>query len=644
MRRAGIVMGRPRVGALSVEHDGRTACDYSNTEFWQDQPYLYTPAVTIRKLIANGKLDYCPGFFVESYEEHDPARPGADGKAPIAVKARELATDQQIEFEGDVLLLAGGVIGTTKIVLTSHRDVSSVLPLLENPCVQVPFVIPSAIGRRLDTHSFGLTQLNLIWDPTPYGCLGQGSILEITSPMRAEFFGRFPLSARANVALIKTMLPAMVVMQLYFAVSVQGPASLSLKRDGGLRIAGKPNAIDVRKLGGFLTSMRRLGLWTHPMLIYKPETGHAIHYAGTLPMRVMPGNYECWPDGRLAGAERVYVADSAGFSDLPAKNMSFGMMTNAMRVAGAAVTEAPAVRVTVAPAARRKTVLITGASGFIAGHISRRMAAEGWDVFGVDRPGAPALPAYKQVFPVALSESMAAVLAQTHPDAILHTALDPAPNRYDVNVGGTRRWLGEGQAAGVGVQVLLSSLSAAENALAEYGRGKWELEQAFHAAGEVAVRLGVVVGRGGMFAGLVESARRSPVIPMLGGGQQLLYVLGVERLAEILRDIVASNGESLRERSWNLPQPQPYTLRQMMDAIVRGYGFKRVTLTLPIRPVLLGVQLLERQPLVRLPVSSSNVKGLMQAGRQTFPSDYPRFGYQEQGLHELVKLARTQGA
>ena len=43
LRRRGVVVGRPRLGVLSVEKDGRSACDYSNTEFWQDAPYLYTP-------------------------------------------------------------------------------------------------------------------------------------------------------------------------------------------------------------------------------------------------------------------------------------------------------------------------------------------------------------------------------------------------------------------------------------------------------------------------------------------------------------------------------------------------------------------------------------------------------------------------
>ncbi len=289
-----------------------------------------------------------------------------------------------------------------------------------------------------------------------------------------------------------------------------------------------------------------------------------------------------------------------------------------------------------------KSVLITGAGGFIAGHVSQRMAGDGWEVYGVDRPGGRAPSQYARVFPAQLSESLAGVLAEVRPDAILHTALDPAPGAYDLNVGGTQRWLEEGQAAGVRVQVLLSSLSAAEDALAEYGRGKWALEQAFNAAGEVAVRLGVVVGRGGMFSRLVESARRSPVIPMLGGGQQLLYVLGVEQLAEILRDIMASGGEGLRGRSWNLQQPQPYTLGQVMREIVRVYGYRRVTVTLPIQPVLMAVELFEKQRLLRLPVSSTNVRGLMQAGQQTFPSDYPRFGYPEQSLRELVERARPR--
>lgn len=290
-----------------------------------------------------------------------------------------------------------------------------------------------------------------------------------------------------------------------------------------------------------------------------------------------------------------------------------------------------------------KRVLITGASGFIATYLARRMAASGWAVYGVDPSGANARAAYTEIQPASLGDSIAPFLSAIRPTAVVHTALDPQPNTLEFNVSGTTRWLREGRAAGVKAQILLSSLSAEPNALSEYGLGKWALEQEFARANEVAVRLGVVVGPGGMFAKLVDSARRAPVIPLLGGGQQLLYVLGIERLTEILRDMMVSEGEGLRGRSWNLPQPEPVTLRQMMETIARAYGLKRVMWPVPAKPLLWGAKLFEKQSLLRLPVSSTNIRGLIQAGTRAFPSDYARFGYPVQPLDQLVAAAARAG-
>lgn len=325
-RARGIYVGRPRLGVLSQPKDGRPGCDYSNTEFWQDAPYLYTPAVTLRRLIAAGRIDYRPGVLVRSWTET------VEG---VVVAATELATGAVLRFEGRKLLLAAGAIGTSKIVLRSFGDYETRLSLLENPAVQIPFVLPASIGRRLDAQAFGLTQLNLVWESPERGRL-QGSLLELTSPMRAEFFMRFPLAARANLALVRSMLPAMLLMQLFYPGAAQPPAQLALREDGTLEIRGHENAIRVRELTPLLGLLRSAGLWTAPLLIFKPATGHAIHYAGTLPMTESPARYQCDPTGKLAGSQRVYIADSACFSSLPAKNMSFGMMANAMRVAEAA--------------------------------------------------------------------------------------------------------------------------------------------------------------------------------------------------------------------------------------------------------------------------------------------------------------------
>jgi choline dehydrogenase-like flavoprotein len=321
-------IGRPRAGVLSAAKDGRPACDYSNLEFWQEQPYFYTPAITLHKLIDAQRIEYRPSVLVASWAETD------DG---VIVAGTDLATGQEIAFEGKTLLIAAGAINTAKIVLRSRRDHTTRLPILENPVLQVPFILPASIGRRLDTHCFGLVQLNLVWESPAFSRYLQGSFIELTAPMRAEFFGRFPLSARANLTLMRTMLPAMILLQLYFPAETQPPSWLQLKEDDRLRIEGQPCRIALSTLRDLLGMLRSLGLWTHPMLIQQPVTGHAIHYAGTLPMSETPGSYQCDPAGRLTGTRRVFIADSSSFASLTAKNMSLGMMAHAMRVAHCAL-------------------------------------------------------------------------------------------------------------------------------------------------------------------------------------------------------------------------------------------------------------------------------------------------------------------
>ena len=63
--------------------------------------------------------------------------------------------------------------------------------------------------------------------------------------------------------------------------------------------------------------------------------------------------------------------------------------------------------------------------------------------------------------------------------------------------------------------------------------------------------------------------------PMLDGGAQLLYIIGIDTLAQIIRDTIAGKGEGLLGRAWHLPQAEPYTLRQVIEAIVRHEGRRR---------------------------------------------------------------------
>ncbi|MCZ6766934.1 MAG: hypothetical protein O7D32_08375 [bacterium] len=319
-----IRIGRARVGALSGARNARPAYAYRSLDFFQESTAVYSPRYTLDRLSFENRIEHRTSLLVKRWREHDGA---------VTVEARDTVTGEQCTFEAKKLLIAAGAINTSKIVLQSHDDYETVLPLLENPALQFPIVLPKLIGSALDVTAFGLVQLNLVWDSQTYGMRLQGSIMDITAPNRAEFFASLPYSARANLALIRTLLPSMLVMQLFFPASSQPVTHISLQANGHLRIVGHPNTLDLRKLGPLLRYLRRLGAWTFGRLLVRVPAGHSVHYAGTLPMHESGGRYRCTPDGRLGGTENVFIADSASFSRLTAKNMSFAMMANAMRIA-----------------------------------------------------------------------------------------------------------------------------------------------------------------------------------------------------------------------------------------------------------------------------------------------------------------------
>ncbi|MEZ4771229.1 MAG: NAD(P)-dependent oxidoreductase [Caldilineales bacterium] len=284
------------------------------------------------------------------------------------------------------------------------------------------------------------------------------------------------------------------------------------------------------------------------------------------------------------------------------------------------------------------TVLITGAGGFIARHLAQTLADAGVRVLGVSHSGAAA-PAYNRVFEAGLGETLLPALAAEPIDAVVHSALAAGMDGYRLNLEGTTRWMDEARAAGVGLQIFLSTLSAEPNALSDYGRAKWTLQQRFVDAGEVVFRLGVVIGDGGMYGRIRSSATRAPVVPMLDGGRQLLYVAGIDAVCAVLQDTILAGGESLRGGAWNLIQPEPVTLRDMATAINRQTRRRALLLPVPAGPVLAGLRVAESVPLLRLPITSTNVRGLMQQGQRRFPSDYERFGYPVQRLEELITAA-----
>jgi len=324
MSRHGVHAGFSRLAVLSEAKDGREPLRYDNMEMWQaENPALYNPYYTIEMAVKNGQAEYQPGWLAlsfKSFENH------------VEITARSTSDNSQRTLCAKTLILASGAINTAKLALNSRQDHRSRLPLFDNPLYQIPIIFPHFIGTALETDCFAMTQINLVFDLPKLGLLLQGSAIELTSPPRAALMEMFPLSARGNLALARYLAPAAMVLFLYFPIDSSQGGTISLAEDR-LLIQGQPYPYPKKALKKVLSSLLRLGVLTLSPLVQKAINGYAVHYAGPLPMREKPhGEYECHKSGRLAKEKRIYVADGSLFSRLPAKNSSFMMMANAMRI------------------------------------------------------------------------------------------------------------------------------------------------------------------------------------------------------------------------------------------------------------------------------------------------------------------------
>jgi len=324
MHKNGVFLGRSRLAVLTKAHRGRPEYGYENLEFFRSyNPSVYNPVFTLNELITANSVEYRSGYLVESFEEHP---------EHSVVTARHLATGRLESFPTRFVILAAGAVSTARIVLQSARDYQTALPIMDNMMTCIPLVRPSRIGSARDPFDSSLGQLNLIYSgdlsPEPL----QATLYGTAGPLRSDVILEFPLSVRANLTCARYLSPAIGLLMLFYPDAITPANRLKLGADGVLEITYKEKARGAveREL---IRVFRRLGYYSSYKICQFPRIGAGLHYAGCLPMRANPGRYETGADGRLSGTSRVYVVDGAIFPQLPAKNLTFTIMANALRVA-----------------------------------------------------------------------------------------------------------------------------------------------------------------------------------------------------------------------------------------------------------------------------------------------------------------------
>ena len=296
--------------------------------------------------------------------------------------------------------------------------------------------------------------------------------------------------------------------------------------------------------------------------------------------------------------------------------------------------------------------LITGASGFIGGALSRRLLADGHDVVAlVRRPGSEPAGSRPVICGLDDGPGLVAAVSGERPDCVVHLAAEIASQRserkiQEVNVEGTRRLLDAclalaGADPASGPRIVFSSTVVTGDAhgavLSEdeplpvrtpYGRSKQAGERMILESGlpAVVIRPSHVYGPGGWYAEeLIARLRQPGRFAVVGSGRNLWDVVHVD---DVVSALVLAAAAAPLGSTYHVVDDEPITFYDFMalTAAELGVGAPR-RIPAPIARIVAGANAVDA--IVRS-ARSSNAKIKRELGWR------PRFAGARAGIADTV--------
>jgi len=223
-------------------------------------------------------------------------------------------------------------------------------------------------------------------------------------------------------------------------------------------------------------------------------------------------------------------------------------------------------------------IAITGGTGFVGGHLARRLAGEGHEVIVIAR-GTREMQMRSRMKLMTDDLSDEARLAEAFAgcDAVAHCAginREIGTQTYQkVHVEATRNVVKAAQNAGVKKIMLMSFLRSRPNCGSAYHESKWAAEEIVRrsALDYTIIRAGMVYGRGDhMLDHLSHALHTFPFFAMVGFKEKSIRPLAVEDLIEVLR--AALTDERLSNRILALTGAEELYLSEAVRRVARVTG------------------------------------------------------------------------
>ncbi len=251
-------------------------------------------------------------------------------------------------------------------------------------------------------------------------------------------------------------------------------------------------------------------------------------------------------------------------------------------------------------------ILVTGANGFIGSEICRLATLRQWQVVALTRPnrefaGSHTLLTHREAELHDLKK-LRVILKESKPDAIIHCAAVVSTGRPDlekslrINVEGTKNLLSLAEEITPKARwIQISSMSAHPANKSVYGATKWASEEIVRQTflPWTIFKPSLVYGpqKRGIFHKMASIVQKSPIIPLLGFGNEPMRPVHVEDLCRAVLNAIPQK-KSIHQ-TYEIGGPEDWTYRQvltMMAPLMKKNAPFLVPMPLPIARVLATAQ------------------------------------------------------
>jgi NADH dehydrogenase len=280
-------------------------------------------------------------------------------------------------------------------------------------------------------------------------------------------------------------------------------------------------------------------------------------------------------------------------------------------------------------AAGKPTIVITGATGFIGSLMADYFAALGWSVIAPVRK----IPAGENLHGIRyLQHDLSTAKSITLPESVTafvhcgYIRQEKGRDAYAENLEAARVLLDAVKERNVQHAVFLSSLSADENALSVYGRQKAAIEKLFLENDGTVLRIGLVIGNGGLFASMRNYLAKRNLIPLFGNGLQPVQIIHETEVVDAVDRVIRTKSKG----RFVLATEEPLPYRDFYAQLCESLGVKPRFVRLPFWMAKLMIGTAEFLGM-QLPVTKDNLLGLEQMKHIPSAKDQEKLGMKLKG-------------